>query len=148
MANIKIFHTADLHLGMKFAGYPAIQNELINARYETLEKMVEIANREKCELFVIAGDLFDRVTMKPAEIKRAVTILNEFSGDMVLVLPGNHDFYTGDSSLWKEFSKYAGDRVLVLNELKVYDLREHHLDAAIFPGTCGSNIQRRICWAG
>jgi len=43
---IKIFHTADLHLGMRFAGYPEIQNELINARYETLEKMVAIANKE------------------------------------------------------------------------------------------------------
>jgi DNA repair exonuclease SbcCD nuclease subunit len=104
---------------MKFARYPSIQNELINARYGTLEKMVEIANREKCDLFIIAGDLFDRVTVKPVEIKKAVDILNEFTGDLVLVLPGNHDFYTGDSSLWKEFSKHAGDRVLVLNELKV-----------------------------
>ncbi len=140
---IKIFHTADLHLGMKFAGYPSIQNELINARYETLEKMIEIANGEKCELFVIAGDLFDRVTVKPVEIKRAVKILNEFAGDLVLVLPGNHDFYTGDSSLWKEFSKHAGDRILALNELKVYDLREHHLNAAIFPGTCGSKYSEK-----
>ena len=41
---------------MKFAGYPAIQNELINARYDKLEKMGEIANEERCELFVIAGD--------------------------------------------------------------------------------------------
>ena len=40
MAIVKIFHTADLHLGMKFSGYPAIQNELINARYEALERMV------------------------------------------------------------------------------------------------------------
>ena len=35
---IKIFHTADLHLRMRFAGYPEIQNELINARFEKLEK--------------------------------------------------------------------------------------------------------------
>ena len=89
---IKIFHTADLHLGMKFARYPAIQNELINARYEALERMVEMANKEECELFIVAGDLFDRVTVKPVEIKKAVDILNGFAGDLVLVLPGNHDF--------------------------------------------------------
>lgn len=143
MAIVKIFHTADLHLGMKFAGYLAIQNELINARYGVLERMVEMANKEECELFIVAGDLFDRVTMKPAEIKKAVTILNKFDGDMVLVLPGNHDYYTSDSSLWKEFSKHAGDRVLVLNELKVYDLREHNLDVAIFPGACGSKYSEK-----
>ena len=143
MAIVKIFHTADLHLGMKFTGYPGIQNELINARYEALERMVEMANKEECELFIVAGDLFDRVTMKPSEIKKAVTILNEFGGDMVLVLPGNHDYYTSDSSLWKECSKHAGDRVLVLNELKVYDLREHNLDVAIFPGPCGSKYSEK-----
>jgi DNA repair exonuclease SbcCD nuclease subunit len=35
---IKIFHTADLHLGMRFAGYPEIQNELVNFRSEKLGK--------------------------------------------------------------------------------------------------------------
>src|SRR5690554_7109034 len=104
---IKIFHTADLHLGMRFAGYPEIQNELINARYETLEKMVAIANKEESDLFVIAGDLFDRVTVKAKEISRTVKILNEFNGELVIVLPGNHDYYTSDSSLWENFSQLA-----------------------------------------
>ena len=119
---IKIFHTADLHLGMKFARYPSIQNELINARYETLEKMVEIANRERCELFVITGDLFDRVTVKSVEIKKAVDILNEFAGDLVLVLPGNHDFYTGDSSLLKENTGARSSHLTLERNVKCEDL--------------------------
>lgn len=135
---IKIFHTADLHLGMRFAGYPEIQNELINARYETLEKMVAIANKEECDLFVIAGDLFDRVTVKAKEISRAVKILNEFNGELVIVLPGNHDYYTSDSSLWENFSQLAGDRILVLKEPKIYDLSNYHLDAVVFSCPCSS----------
>jgi len=82
---IKIFHTADLHLGMRFTGYPDIQNELIDARYKTLENMVKIANRENCALFIIAGDLFDRTTLKAKEISKAVKILNEFEGELVVV---------------------------------------------------------------
>ena len=35
---IKIFHNADFHLGMGFAGYPEIQNELVNFKSEKLEK--------------------------------------------------------------------------------------------------------------
>jgi DNA repair exonuclease SbcCD nuclease subunit len=135
---IKIFHTADLHLGMRFAGYPEIQNELINARYETLEKMVAIANKEECDLFVIAGDLFDRVTVKAKEISMAVKILNEFNGELVIVLPGNHDYYTSDSSLWENFSQLAGDRILVLKEPKIYDLSNYHLDAVVFGCPCSS----------
>ncbi|MFW6149514.1 MAG: metallophosphoesterase family protein, partial [Atribacterota bacterium] len=123
---IKIFHTADLHLGMRFAGYPEIQDKLINSRYETLENMVAIANKEKCDLFVISGDMFDRVTMKVNEIFRAVKALDEFDGELIIILPGNHDFYIKDSNLWDEFSKHAGDRVLVLKEPGVYDLSQHH----------------------
>ena len=135
---IKIFHTSDLHLGMRFAGYPEIQNELINARYETLANMVAIANKEECDLFVISGDLFDRITVKSKEISRTVKILNEFDGELVIVLPGNHDYYTSDSSLWGNFSQLAGDRILVLKEPGFHDLRNHNLDALIFGCPCNS----------
>jgi DNA repair exonuclease SbcCD nuclease subunit len=45
---IKIFHTADLHLGMKFTrGYPEeVQQSLIQARFDTLRTIVEKANKE------------------------------------------------------------------------------------------------------
>jgi len=135
---IKIFHTADLHLGMRFAGYPEIQDKLIHSRYETLENMVDIANKEKCDLFVISGDMFDRVTMKVNEIFRAVKALNEFDGELIIVLPGNHDFYIKDSNLWDEFSKHAGDRVMVLKEPGVYDLSQHHLNMKIYACPCHS----------
>ena len=135
---IKVFHTADLHLGMRFAGYPEIQNELINARYETLENMVEIANQESCALFVIAGDLFDRTTLNVKDISRAARVLNEFEGELVIILPGNHDYYTHDSKLWNEFSKHAGDRILILKNPDIYDLNKYHLKINIYAAPCGA----------
>lgn len=135
---IKIFHTADLHLGMRFVGYPDVQDELINARYEALENMVEIANREDCALFVIAGDLFDRTTLNVKDISRATKILNEFEGELVIVLPGNHDYYTHDSKLWNEFSKHAGDRILILKNPDIYDLNKYHLKIKIYAAPCSA----------
>ena len=135
---IKIFHTADLHLGMRFTGYPEIQDELINARYETLENMVKTANREDCSLFVIAGDLFDRIKLNVKDISRAAKILNEFEGELVIVLPGNHDYYTHDSKLWNEFSKHAGDRVLLLKNTDIYDLNKYHLKIEIYAAPCSA----------
>ena len=135
---IKIFHTADLHLGMRFVGYPEIQDELINARYETLENMVEIANQESCTLFVMAGDLFDRITLNVKDISRAARALNEFEGELVIVLPGNHDYYTQDSKLWNEFSKHAGDRVLILKNPDIYDLNKYHLKIKIYAAPCSA----------
>ena len=135
---IKIFHTADLHLGMRFAGYPDVQDELINARYETLENMVEVANQESCTLFVMAGDLFDRTTLNVKDISRAARVLNEFEGELVIVLPGNHDYYTHDSKLWNEFSKHAGDRILILKNPDIYDLNKYHLKIKIYAAPCSA----------
>ena len=135
---IKIFHTADLHLGMRFAGYPDVQDELINARYETLENMVEVANQESCALFVIAGDLFDRTTLNVKDISMAARALNKFEGELVIVLPGNHDYYTHDSKLWNEFSKHAGDRILILKNPDIYDLNKYHLKINIYAAPCSA----------
>ena len=59
---IKIFLTADLHIGMLFNRYPEfIKEDLRNARIKTLDRMVRTANHLECNIFVIAGDLFDKV---------------------------------------------------------------------------------------
>ena len=145
---IKIFHTADLHLGMRFAGYPDVQDELINARHETLENMVEVANQESCTLFVMAGDLFDRTTLNVKDISMAARTLNEFDGELVIILPGNHDYYTHDSKLWNEFSKHAGDRILILKNPDIYDLNKYHLKIKIYAAPCSAkhSSENMIKW--
>jgi len=67
---IKILAAADLHLGMKFSGYPEVQSELCEARFDTLKSLVEEANSEQCGLFIIAGDLFGRVMVSKKDIMR------------------------------------------------------------------------------
>src|SRR5512134_3850103 len=103
---LRILHTADLHIGMKFArGYaPEVQEGLIEARFETLQTMIEAANTERCDLFVIAGDLFDSQRVSRKDILRAAAILKNFDGACALVLPGNHDYVQkGEGDLWTSF---------------------------------------------
>ena len=108
---LKILASADYHLGMKFAGYPDVQEELAEARFLTLERLVATANEQGCALFLIAGDLFDRVTVSARDVQRATALLSRFQGQLVAVLPGNHDFYTGASStLWSRFSSSWRDK--------------------------------------
>ena len=41
----KIFHTSDIHLGMKFASYEGeVQEKLVEARFECLSRLVSAAN--------------------------------------------------------------------------------------------------------
>jgi DNA repair protein SbcD/Mre11 len=136
---IRLLHTADLHLGMKFTGrYPAgVREQLVRARFEILGNLVEIANAQGADLFVIAGDLFHDQNAARRDIRAAAETLGHFAGRVILVLPGNHDFLQeGESPLWDRFQETAGDRVLLLREPRPYPLAEYDLPMVLYPGPC------------
>ncbi len=136
---VKIFHTSDLHLGMKFSRYPEVQQELSESRFLTLKRLIERANKEGCQLFVIAGDLFDRISVAKRDVLRASSILKEFAGNAMAVLPGNHDFVSkGQVDLWSAFRENLPDNGLLLEEEKVYSLRHYDLDVDLYAAPCHS----------
>lgn len=146
--SIKIFHTSDNHLGMKFAKYPDdIRDKLIDARLGSIRKMVEFANQNAADLFVVAGDLFNSLNIPEKLVKAALDELNRFTG-VVLVLPGNHDYYSGNEKLWKNFIDHMSDEVILLNEFKPYDLSEYGHNAVVYPAHCDSKHSKsnNIAW--
>jgi DNA repair protein SbcD/Mre11 len=140
---LSVFLTSDLHIGMKFAGYPdQPQAALVEARFSCLERMVEEAGRRRCDLFVVAGDLFDRVSVSRKDIQRAASALRAFSGKLVAVMPGNHDYLGPGDQLWPAFRAACGDQVLLLDEPRPYALARFDLDAILYPGPCTSKHSR------
>lgn len=136
---LKIFHTADLHLGMTFGNrhYPeAVRQQLVEARYRTLERMVDLANEERCHLFLVAGDLFHRAQMPRGIISRVVQAFSRFQGDCVALLPGNHDHHDGYGSLWREVQDLSPDGLLLLTETVPYRLQDYGIDAVLYPAPC------------
>ncbi len=134
--SIRVFCTADLHLGMKFGAYPDVQGDLAEARFAALHRLVDAANERQCDLFLVAGDMFESIRTDRKSVRRAAGILGEFHGSLVAVLPGNHDFHSGrDSSLWREFSS-ALVSGLVLDSSRPYPLNHYDLDAVLYPGPC------------
>lgn len=137
---IRIFHTGDIHIGMRFNSYPeGIRDPLKEARVEVVKRMVDVANKESCDIFVISGDLFDKTTgIDKKTITSVAGHLSRFNGNCVAILPGNHDFHTEMVDLWKTFMSQADDKVLLLSEEKPYDLGDFGLKARIYPAPCHS----------
>jgi len=137
---IKILHTADLHLGMRFAsgGYtPQLQESLSKARFETLDNLIKVANKQQSDLLVFAGDLFGSPRISRGDILRAATLLKNFEGRLILILPGNHDYIQKiDDPIWPNFVNNAGQNTILLTDPKPYDLRSHGLDLTIYPAPC------------
>lgn len=55
---LRIFVTGDNHIGLKYASHKQ-STVLASNRLTTFESMVQAANQESCDLFVITGDLFE-----------------------------------------------------------------------------------------
>lgn len=134
---LKIFATADLHIGMKFARYrDDVRAALVDARLQALERMVQRANEASCDIFAVAGDLFDRPNCPKKTVLQVLHALDRFEGALVALLPGNHDYVSGGGDLWDLLSREAGDRVLLLTERRPCDLDEFDLDAVLYPAPC------------
>ena len=148
---LKIFVTGDNHIGKKYDRYPDVREKFIQSRFDSMRDMVRQAEKEGCGLFAVTGDLFDNTsTVKTGDVKQVAEILAEFSGT-VLVLPGNHDYYTGDERVWKEFEKALQDHahnVIVLNECREYSFEIADEQAVIYPAFCHAkhSPQNNLAW--
>ncbi|MGE5497281.1 MAG: metallophosphoesterase family protein [Syntrophothermus sp.] len=139
--SIKILHTADIHIGLKFTGrdYPSgLTEKLVADRHDTLERIVELANSNACDLIVIAGDMFDRITVSKADVRQAAEILNRFTGTAVAVLPGNHDFIEDNqNNIWKSFREKMNEHLLIfLEKPRVYSTNIGEVPINFYPGPC------------
>ena len=138
---LKIFVTGDNHFGKKYDRYPDVKDKLIRSRFEVLGDMVRKAESEGCELFVVTGDLFDNIsTVKVADVKQVAEILAAFTGS-VIVLPGNHDYYTGDEKVWNDFDKALSGRdhnITLIKEFKPYVFETKDGEVTVYPAFCQS----------
>lgn len=135
---VRIFHTADVHVGLKFTrGYPeSLQKSLVDERVAVVARMADLANQERCQLFVVAGDLFDHLRVPKKLIRQTAEALRRFNG-VVAVLPGNHDYKSeADDPIWPDFKDHLGEGHIILDRCVPYDLESLGLPAVLLPGVC------------
>ena len=85
---MKLLHIADLHLGKRVNGFSMVEDQ----RY-ILEEILRIAEEEKTQAVLIAGDVYD----KPVPAAEAVELFDQFLvrlselGQKICIIAGNHD---------------------------------------------------------
>ncbi|MBQ8280320.1 MAG: metallophosphoesterase [Roseburia sp.] len=138
---LKIFVTGDNHFGKKYDRYPHVREQLLESRFECLTNMVEVAEKEACGIFAVTGDLFDNINyVNKGDVKKVVEALSKFSG-LVLVLPGNHDYYTGDEKVWRDFEEALEkqeNNIILLKEFQEYTFTIGEERVVVYPALCQS----------
>jgi len=96
---MKILHTADIHL-----------REYGDDRWETLQRLIEIGKKEKIEMLVISGDLFDK-GIDAENLRPKIREIFSDTGFRIVLIPGNHDSDSYASGM------YFGEDTVVLTDL-------------------------------
>ncbi len=85
---MKFIHTSDLHIGKSVH-----EMSMIEDQRDMLKQLIQLAEKEKAEALVIAGDVYDRAIPST----EAVELLDDFLTEMaerkipVILISGNHD---------------------------------------------------------
>ncbi len=93
---LKILHSADWHLDSPFAGFSEDQRAFLKAEQRKLPgKIADLCRREKCDLVLLAGDLFDgEASRETLDLMKQALASCQVP---VMIAPGNHDFCGPDS---------------------------------------------------
>ena len=86
---MKILHTADWHLGKRLDRFLRLEEQIL-----VMEEIVQIADEQKVELVLIAGDLFDNFNPSVEAIELFYKTLKRLSQNgkrPVIAISGNHD---------------------------------------------------------
>ena len=97
--SIRIAHTSDVHIdgtgrSQNFEGFKNV------AEY-SFSRVVDGVIEERCDLFLIVGDLFDNARVPDSDFEFVRTQLKRLDIPVILI-PGNHDLHD-EKSLWTKF---------------------------------------------
>ena len=97
MSNLRILHSADLHLDSPFEGLSAGKAAIRRGEQrELLRALGALARREKADIVLLAGDLLDSDNTYYETGEELVKCLGQIPAP-VFIAPGNHDYYSAKS---------------------------------------------------
>ncbi len=101
---LKIVHCADAHLDSPFASENVnIAAERRRELRETFEALTSEAKAFGADIFLIAGDLFDRKSVTKNSTNMLLSLFADMPSCQFVISPGNHDFYS-PSGVWDKLS--------------------------------------------
>lgn len=92
MDKIKIIHCADLHFDTPFKEFKGMLAEKSKEEIkEVFSKIIDLFIEEKAQILLLAGDIFDNLSVSKTTLKFIGDELKRIGDKKVFISPGNHD---------------------------------------------------------
>lgn len=105
MRDVRILHTADVHLDYLFSDLPYDQRGIRRREvFAGLRRVVELARECRVDALLIVGDLFDPEQLSRETLAQTAALFRSLTADGIatLIVPGNHDTVDGPGSPYAE----------------------------------------------
>lgn len=91
---MRILHCSDIHLGRRIAGASGdFSNTRFDDYFNAFDYVIEYSIENNIDIFVVAGDLFDKKEISPDVLSRTEDALSKLklANIITIVIEGNHD---------------------------------------------------------
>lgn len=92
---LRILHTADVHLGARYADLGELASAQRERQFAAFKATIDLALEARVDVVVIAGDLFDSNTQPRRSVERVAHELKRLAAARIrtVIVPGTHDVY-------------------------------------------------------
>ncbi len=98
---LRLVHSADWQLGVRFTQFGASAPRLRDARLTTLRTTLDLCREHAVDAFLVAGDLFEDNQVDNDLVRQVLQLFSRYPELPIYLLPGNHDPFTGPESVWQ-----------------------------------------------
>lgn len=129
----RFIHSSDLHLGKPYGQMPEdVRGRLIEARFQKIQTLLNLAEQEGASHIFLAGDTFDAETPSPTTRRQAIRAMAQDRGVRWVVLPGNHDSLVADE-LWQALAQECPETVTLALKPEPIELAD---TVTLLPAPC------------
>ncbi len=93
---VQFIQTSDWQIGMKGGGLGDAGPIVREIRIESIHNVLKSAQEQKVDFVLLCGDIFEHNMISQEDVKKVVTIFNQYPDIPIYLLPGNHDMLGAD----------------------------------------------------
>jgi DNA repair exonuclease SbcCD nuclease subunit len=93
---VRFIQTSDWQIGMKGGGLGEAASIVREARFRSIHNVLRSAQETGVDFVLMCGDIFEHNMISQEDVKKLVTIFNQYPDIPLYLLPGNHDILGAD----------------------------------------------------
>jgi DNA repair exonuclease SbcCD nuclease subunit len=93
---VRFIQTSDWQIGMKGGGLGEAANFVRETRIESINNVLKSAKDRDADFVLLCGDIFEHNMVSQEDVKKVVSIFNQYSDVPIYLMPGNHDILGAD----------------------------------------------------